>query len=256
MSNLHEYPKHFARFYDLIYIGQRDDADKEYYLRQIRNTRGKILEAGVGTGRLFKTALVEGTDIYGIDTSPAMLDELYDKTESKEHHRISRQSMVCFRFDFRFDLVIAPFRVMSHVLKKEDQLKALNNIYNHLNPGGTFIFDAFVPDPQYLKNGFENFVDFEDEDEFGKKVTRTVSTRPDLIGQIIETNFVLQWEENGETKKESWTFPLRFFFRYELEHLAERSCFESYQIFGDFNDGSLTSKSKEFVIVCRKAQEG
>ncbi len=95
-------------------------------------------------------------------------------------------------------------------------------------------------------------VDFEDEDEFGHKVTRTVTTRPNLIEQIIETDFELQWIDKGKTKKEHWTFPLRFFFRYELEHLVERSLFESYGIFGDFHDGQLTRDSKEFVVVCRK----
>lgn len=252
MNNQHEYPQHFARFYDIIYFAQRDPADKDFYLEQIGSTEGKILEAGVGTGRLFKTALVEGADIYGIDTGRAMLAELYDKIDPKEHHRISRQSIVDFHFGFRFNLVIAPFRVMSHILKKEDQLKALNNIYNHLKPGGIFIFDAFVPDLKYIRKGFKNFVDFEDEDERGNKVTRTVTTRPDLIRQIIEAEFTLRWEENGKTKRESWAFPLRFFFRYELEHLAERSLFESYRIFGDFQDGPLTKKSKEFVVVCQK----
>ena len=252
MNDNREYPKHFARFYDSIYIGMRDPADKEYYLQQIRHANGKVLEAGVGTGRLFKTALIEGADIYGIDTSSSMLAELYDKIEPDEHYRISRQSIVDFHLDVNFDLVIAPFRVMSHIIRKEDQLKTLNNVYHHLTPGGTFIFDAFVPDLKYIIKGFENFVDFEDEDEFGHKVTRTVTTRPNLIEQIIETDFELQWIDKGKTKKEHWTFPLRFFFRYELEHLVERSLFESYGIFGDFHDGPLTRDSKEFVVVCRK----
>jgi len=254
MKANHDYPRHFARFYDIIYFAVRDPADKDFYLKQILDTKGKILEAGVGTGRLFKPALAEGADIYGIDTSQAMLDELYEKIAPEEHFRISRQSITDFHFDFRFDLVIAPFRVMSHILEKEDQLKALNNVYQHLNPGGTFIFDAFVPDLKYIQKGFRDFVDFEDEDEWGNKVTRSVTTRPDLIRQIIDTEFTLQWTENGKIKKESWSFPLRFFFRYELEHLVECSLFESYQIFGDFNGSPLSEKSKEFVVVCKKTE--
>jgi SAM-dependent methyltransferase len=253
MSNNYEYPRHFARFYDSIYFGLRDPEDKDYYLDQIRNTDGKILEAGVGTGRLFKTALIEGADIYGIDTSSAMLAELYNKTSPEEHYRISRQSIVDFQFNFKFDLVIAPFRIMSHILEKEEQLNTLNNVYHHLNPGGTFIFDAFVPDLKYIIKGFKGFVDFEDEDEYGNPVTRTVTTRPDLIRQIIETDFTLQWEENGKKKQEKWTVPLRFFFRFELEHLAERSLFETYDIYGDFHDSPLSKDAKEFVVVCRKS---
>gem|GEM_PF-6133082 len=41
MNDNHDYLKNFARFYDMIYIGQRDPADKEYYRKQIGNTKEK-----------------------------------------------------------------------------------------------------------------------------------------------------------------------------------------------------------------------
>ena len=48
-----EYPDFFARFYDLIYHQLRDSADSQFFLRKTEKTKGKILEIGVGTGRLF-----------------------------------------------------------------------------------------------------------------------------------------------------------------------------------------------------------
>ena len=252
MNKSYEYPEHFARFYDIIYCQLRDETDKDYFLSQIRTVTGKVLEVGVGTGRFFKTALVEGADIYGIDTSSAMIAELYDKIEVKEHKRVSIQSAIDFKFDFQFELVIAPFRVMMHVLEKEDQIKSINNVYDHLEPGGKFIFDAFVPDLKYIIKGFENFVDFEGEHETGKKLKRTVSSYPDLINQLINVEFVLEWEENDKIHDEKWNVPLRFFFRYELEHLMERTKFESYEIQGDFDGNPLTKDSKEFIVVCKK----
>jgi len=45
----YEYPDYFARFYDLIYHKLRDGVDNQYFLDQIKQTNGKILEVGVGT---------------------------------------------------------------------------------------------------------------------------------------------------------------------------------------------------------------
>ena len=131
-------------------------------------------------------------------------------------------------------------------------MNALNNVFKYLTPGGKFIFDAFVPDLKPLINGLENVVDFEGEYEPGKRVKRIVSTKPDLINQIINITFRLEWNDNNSDYMKEWKTPLRFFFRYELEHLIERSQFKNYKISGDFMGNELNTDSKEFIITCQK----
>ena len=248
----HEYPKNFARFYDVIYHQMRDGVDTEFHLNEIKQTQGKILEIGVGTGRFFIDALNLGTDIYGIDISEPMIDILKTKLNKKEHNRISIQSITDFKLDFQFDLIIAPFRVMMHVLEKKEQLEAINNAYKHLKPGGKFIFDTFIPNLTQLINGLQNVIDFDGEYVPGKKLKRIVSTQPDFINQLINIHFRLEWEENSEMLNEEWDISLRFFFRFELEHLVERSNFNQYKIFGDYKGNELNEKSKEFIVICQK----
>ena len=247
-----EYRKNFARFYDLIYHQLRDGIDNEFFQKEIWQTKGKILEIGVGTGRLFMNALNHGADIYGLDISQSMIDVLFKKLNRDQYERISLQNIIDFSFDFKFDLIIAPFRVIMHLLEKDDQIRAINNVYKHLNAHGRFIFDAFVPDLNQLTNGIDNQTDFEGEYEPGKKIKRIVTTTPDLINQIIHIKFRLEWDEDNKVKYEDWNLPLRFFFRYELEHLIERSNFEKYKILGDYQGNELNPKSKEFIIICRK----
>jgi len=249
---IHEYPENFARFYDLIYHQQRDGVDNEFFYNEINKTKGKILEVGVGTGRLFMNALQQGADIYGLDISQSMIDILYKKLNKDQFKRVSLQNIIDFTFEFKFDLIIAPFRVIMHLLEKDEQIKAINNVYAHLNEYGKFIFDAFVPDLNQLINGIDNYVDFEGEYDSGKKLKRTVFTKPDLINQLIHITFLLEWNENNEIKCQEWKFPLRFFFRYELEHLVERSKFKKYKIYGDYKGNTLNQQSKEFILVCQK----
>ena len=249
-SDFNEYPDFFARFYDLIYHQVRDGVDNQFFLQKIKNTSGKVLEVGTGTGRLFTEALEKGADIYGIDLSPAMLDILRSKLSSDQQPRISLQNIVDFRSDFKYDLIIAPFRVLMHLTKKEDQLKALRNVYDHLNPGGEFIFDTFIPDLNMLINGIEGVKDFEAEFEPGNRISRTVTSKPDLINQTLNLVFVIEWNEGEQHYKKEWRSIMRYFFRYELEHLVERSPFESYNIAGDFSGNGLTNDSKEFIVTC------
>ncbi|MFC2126573.1 class I SAM-dependent methyltransferase, partial [Bacteroidota bacterium] len=181
----HEYPPSFARFYNLIYSHIRDGVDKDYFLNEIKQTKGKVLEIGVGTGRFFIDALNSGADVYGCDISQAMIDKVMDKLEGDQQKRISKQNIINFHYDTQFDLIIAPFRVIMHLLDKDDHLKALNNVYDHLKTNGKFIFDTFVPDLKQLLEGVDNHTDFEGEYQPGRKIKRTVTTKPEIINQII-----------------------------------------------------------------------
>ena len=245
-----EYPEFFARFYDLIYSKVETGIDESLYFKRISGTKGKILEAGVGTGRLFVKALNEGADIYGVDISPAMIDVLRKKLDGKDHGRVIVKDITDMNLDVKFDLIISPFRVFAHLLTVEDQLKALNCIYNHLNPGGIFIFDVFVPDLKILTEGTEATINFEDESEI--KHIKIASVSSDLINQVSNINMRVEWREKKEIKSSEWNIKLRYFFRYELENLIGRSPLKLVDIYGDSEGKPLTNDSKNFIVVCKK----
>jgi len=252
MAVSNKYPAFFARFYDTIYDQVRDATDHQYFMSKILDSKGPVLEIGVGTGRFFMDALNRGANIYGIDISPAMLDILKNKLPEKEHHRIQVQDICTFKLDQKFDLIIAPFRVFMHLLKVEDQFKALDTVYAHLNPGGSFIFDLFVPNLKMLYEGLDQKKDFEGEYESGKKLIRYSSLQADPVNQISHVTFKLLWDEGGNEKAEEWKTDMRFFFRYEIEHLIHRSLLQLVKICGDFNETELNKYSKEFIVVCKK----
>jgi len=252
MSSGYEYPEVFARFYDVIYDQIRSETDHDYFLKKILAAKGPVLEVGVGTGRFFIEALSKGADIYGIDISPSMIDVLKRKLPKKEHHRVSMQDVCKLKSDKKYNLIIAPFRVFMHLLTVEKQLQALEKVYTHLNPGGTFIFDLFVPNLAMLAEGVYNMNDFDGEYEPGKKLQRFTSMTADPVNQISLVTFTFVWQEGDEGISHTWNTELRFFFRYELEHLLYRSEFKDYYIYGDFSGHGLTKDSKEFVVVCKR----
>jgi SAM-dependent methyltransferase len=247
-----EYPDFFARFYDTIYEKMRDATDHTYFLDKLLDVKSPVLEIGVGTGRFFTDALNKGVDIYGVDISPHMIDVLKKKLPENEHNRVKVQDICKLDLDLKFRLIIAPFRVFMHILDIEDQISALNKVHDHLEPGGYFIFDLFVPNLKMLHEGLDQFKDFEGEYEPGKKLIRYSSMNADPVNQISRVTFKLVWEEDGAEFEKSWTTKMRFFFRYEIEHLIARSKLTLENIYGDFCESALTQKSKEFIVVCRR----
>lgn len=246
------YPDFFARFFDLIYHQMRDAADHDYFLNKMKRAAGPVLEVGTGTGRLFKDALESGIDVYGVDISPAMLEVLMNKIPPHEHHRVEVQDISKLVTKRKYNLIVAPFRVFMHLTETEKQLGSLNNIYKALEPGGTFIFDTFVPDMKMLYEGLDRVKDFEGEYAPGKKVSRIVSMQADVVKQLSHITFTFEWDEDGDKRIKEWHTDLRLFFRYELEHLVARSKLSLVNIFGDFQENELDKHSKEFIVICRK----
>jgi phospholipid N-methyltransferase len=246
------YPSFFARFYDLIYATIRSDVDTAFFMKKMKEANGKVLEVGVGTGRLFLEGLKNGVDIYGIDISPEMLEILKRKIDKEEYFRVSQQDIRDFDLGFQFSTILAPFRVFMHLIETNDQVKALNHVYNQLEDGGSFIFDLYVPAPKLLASGMSEQLDFEGEFEPGNKVRRYVTSHSDMINQVNHLAMRFDWNEGEQKFSETWNSELRFFFRYELEYLLGNSKFKSWSIFGDYLENPLSKESKEFVVVCRK----
>jgi len=247
------YPDFVARFYDVVYREVRDAADKAYYVNKLVSCSGPSLEAGGGTGRIFLEALNKGADVHGTDNSPEMLSVLRGKLEPCHHHRVRQGDLVNMDLGKRFDLIIAPFRVFSHIIGIDEQIRALNTVHDHLAPGGVFIFDLYVPNLKLLLDGLPPTTDFDGEHAPGKHLSRTTSATSDLITQITSVKMKFDWEDEGRQYSREWSFPMRFFFRYELEHLVARSKLKLKAIYGDFSESPLDSGSKEFLIHCIRA---
>ncbi len=253
MENEYYYNETITRFYDTVYQNPPQlIAGMNFYLDEIKNSGGAVLEAGVGTGRIFLPAFDSGADIYGIDYSKNMLNVLKSKLPAKEHHRIWIDDIRKFDTGKAFKLVISPFRVFQHLLTIEDQLNALNSIYNVLEPGGRLIFDVFNPDLKRITHPVENVLEYDGEYLPGHKLQRFVSINYDNLNQQMDITFKFIWEEGGLEKTDTFSTQLRYYFRYELENLIGRTKFKIENVYGDFKRNELSEKSNELTVICIK----
>jgi len=247
------YPDFVARFYDVVYARVRDGVDNEYYLSKMAGAGGPVLEVGSGTGRLLREALRRGVDAWGIDVNPSMVARCREQLPAGARERASVADAVSMRLGRRFALVGAPFRVLSHVASVEDQLRLLDTVHEHLVPGGTFVFDLYVPNLKLLLEGMPETCDFDGEWSPGRRLRRFVSSTPaDLSRQTNRVTMRFVWDEADGERRGDWEFDMRFFFRFEVEHLVARSKLRLEALHGDFAGGPLTAGSRELVAVCRR----
>jgi len=246
------YPEFVAQFYDLIYQNIRNNADIEYYLGLVSKTKGKILEIGAGTGRVFVEAFKSGADIYGVDSSPEMIDVLRKKLPDNEQNRVFVKDAGNMNLGIEFEIIIAPFRMFQHIFDTDHQISFLNNVYHHLKPGGRFIFDVFVPDPFIISKGIEDSVVFEGEYEPGKKLLLRVSSHSDTSIQESDISMDFTWDSGVGSLNRKWNTKIRYFYRYELENLVRLSKLRLVNIYGDFRGNEISDKSEDFVVVTEK----
>ncbi len=246
------YPDFVARFYDTVYAQVRDGVDNEYYVSRMAAAGGPVLEIGSGTGRLLREALRRGVDAWGVDVNRSMVERCRAQLPPGAGDRVSVADAVSMRLGRRFALVAAPFRVLSHVTAVEDQIRLLDSVAEHLAPGGTFLFDLYVPNLELLLEGMPETCDFDGEWSPGRRLRRFVSSAPaDLSRQTNRVTMRFAWEEADGEHRGEWAFEMRFFFRFEIEHLVARSKLRLEALYGDFEGAPLTAASREFVIACR-----
>jgi ubiquinone/menaquinone biosynthesis C-methylase UbiE len=118
------------------------------FLKNKKNNEIKILDIGAGRGRLSKPMLSKGFNVYCLDFSEEMVEEL-SKTFDK--NKLTQQSIFdVINFKENFDLITS-LRFFDH-FAKEDQVKILRNLENKLNNGGQIIV------PTLNKNSLESLV--------------------------------------------------------------------------------------------------
>ncbi len=242
-----------ARYYDAAYAQLRGPAgDTDFYLGLARQCGGPVLELGCGTGRVLLAIAAEGLDCTGLDVSPAMLAVLRSKALPRNLRSVVAPMQRFDLGDARYALIFSAFRAFQHLVEVEDQLGCLACVRRHLAPGGLFAFDVFVPRLERIAQREEpEQVDARFELD-GEQVVRHTRVRRDPARQLMTVAMRYECLRAGRpVRTDGVEFQMRYFHRYELEHLVHRAGFESVEILGGFDGRPYDYVSGETVVLAR-----
>jgi SAM-dependent methyltransferase len=202
---------------------------------------GRVLELGIGTGRLALPLARRGLDVVGVDSSPAMVERLRAKPGG-ERIPIAMGDFadVDALVDGEFSLVFVAFNTFFGLLTQEDQLRCVAGVAAHLAAGGVFAVEGFVPDlARFVADQTVRVVSVEPD-----RVLLDVS-RHDLASQRIHSQQVYL----SVDRVELYPVQLRYVWPSELDLMARLSGLRLRHRWSGWRGGPFDSTSTSHVSI-------
>jgi len=244
-----------AELYDQIPL-YNSRADIAFYVDLCRQA-GEALELGCGSGRVLIPAAQAGCAVTGIDQSHYMLARCRAKAAALPDHTRDRITLIeaditRFQLSRTFQLAIAPFRPIQHLTSVDEQLSFLRCVRGHLAPGGRLVFDVFNPNLALIAAPVAP-EEIEDTPEFslpdGRRLRRTYRiVRKRHAEQCSDCELIYHLDG----RRIVHSFPMRYFFRFELEHLLARAGFEVTALYGGLDRSPFTDDSREMIFTATR----
>jgi SAM-dependent methyltransferase len=171
--------------------------DVAFYVDEARGAPRRVVELGVGTGRIALSIARAGIPVVGVDNSERMLEVCLRRAERAGVERLLDLRLGDLRdppVDPPASLVLCPFRSYLHLPTDRDRLEALRAAYMLLEPGGRLVFDVFMPSPDDIAETNGRWLErepgiFERADWNGTARRFTLRVR----GHSAETAMELAW---------------------------------------------------------------
>jgi SAM-dependent methyltransferase len=206
----------FADVYDEWYADVTDVGATVRCMVELAGVGGRVLELGVGTGRLAAPMAAAGLTVVGVDSSAAMLARIPSQPGGDGVTAI-RGDMVHDVPDGPFDACLIAYNTLFNLLDARDQQRCFEVVADRLRPGGAFVVEAIVPDPSAPAGG-----DVSVRSMTADRVVLSVSDhRPDeqrTSGQFVELT------EAGGVRLRPWS--IRWAPPAELDAMAAAAGFE------------------------------
>jgi len=244
-------------YYAQSYADRKDDV--AYYLR-VAKKHERVLEYGIGNGRIAIPMARAGTNVVGVDQSRAMLADLRARLkrqppELRARIAVRAGDMRRVKLGKRFPLVICPFNTVLHLYTRQDLELWLDRVREHLEPRGELVLDISMPIIE----------DLADEPGTSYSMRPFVHPTAGLVGyretfdydRVRQILFVGMCFEPKQGKKAPFMVPLahRQYFPREFEALLHYNGFEVTALRGDFEGGPLVQSSDTMIWHARRRKK-
>jgi SAM-dependent methyltransferase len=202
---------------------------------------GAALELGIGTGRVALPLSRRGVRVHGIDLSPAMVAQLRTQ-QGGSAIEVTIGDFATTRVGGRFTLAYLLRNTITNLTTQDDQVECFRNVAAHLEPGGHFVIENYIPHLRRLPPG---------------ETVRVFSATPahvgfeeyDVAAQIAVSHHF--WAVDG--RLETRSSPHRYLWPAELDLMARLAGMTLRERWSDWHREPFTSESLEHVSVWQKA---
>ncbi len=241
--------------------------DLLFYENLARRGDGPVLELGTGTGRAAIPLARAGFDVWGIDSSEAMLDRARSKAGDGENPHFISGDMRDFQLDRKFNLIFAGLGAFHHLLTSNDQLACLRCVADHLAPSGLFVCDLrpLLHEDWEAGESAPLLHDWtRSHPRTDETVTKLRSVHADTALQIKRTTLIydispadgaVRRGTGGGMRRITAEVDVRFTTRYEMKELLQHAGLTLDRIYGDFDLSPYDNDSEYMITVARTANK-
>lgn len=234
------YGDSFADVYDDWYDSLDDDDFVASIVRDLPANPVRILELGVGTGRLIAQFLAArpniADDIVGVDSSHAMIERAA-RRQFPAHVVLATGDFTKSLPEGLFDVVFVGYNTLFNVADADALQSCLSLVAQHLSPTGQFIVDVVHP------------TNDESDDHMSvrhmstNEVVLSVSSH-DPDNQRITGQFI-QFTDGATVKLRPWS--VRYFSPAQLDAIAGTAGLRLISRHSDGTGGAFTESSRRHI---------
>lgn len=203
---------------------------------------GRALEFAVGTGRVAVPLSASGTEVCGIELSRPMVDQMMAKPGA-ERIPVTIGDMTTTRVAGRFGLVYLVYNTITNLLTQDEQVECFRNAAAHLEIGGHFVVEVFVPELRRLPAG-ETFVAFD------VTSSHLGFDEYDVVNQRLVSHHY--WIAGGRV--ETFESPHRYAWPAEYDLMARLAGMFLHERWSNWHRHPFTSTSTSHISVWKKSE--
>jgi SAM-dependent methyltransferase len=201
---------------------------------------GAALEFAIGTGRVAVPLAARGVPVTGIELSRPMIDQLRTKADEATIPVVVGD-MATTVAPGRFALVYLVYNTISNLLSQAEQVACFRNAARHLDPGGRFVIELWVPELRRLPPGTPATVWQLDSGYIGLDTY-------DVVRQHVVSH---HFRFDGSRQARLSRSPHRYIWPTELDLMGQLAGFELETRHADWAGAEFTGESRSHVSVYR-----
>jgi len=203
---------------------------------------GRVLELAIGTGRVAVPLAERGVPVTGIELSAPMVARLREKVDEATIP-VVMGDMATVRAEGTFTLAYLVYNTISNLLTQDEQVACFANAARHLEPGGRFVVELWVPELRRLPPGVPAMVPVRED---GYLLVDTY----DVLRQHVVSHHI-RFDEAGGREARLGRSPHRYIWPSELDLMARLAGFALESRHADWQGGEFTADSASHVSVYR-----
>ncbi len=185
----------------------------------------RVLELGIGTGRIAVPLAAKGLKLFGIDASEKMVAQMRAKAGGAAIPVVIG-NFADVKVSGQFSLIYVVFNTFFALLTQDEQVRCFQRAARRLTSDGVFLIEAFIPDPSRFDRG-QRIGALDVETDY----VRFEVTQHDPIAQSIRSAHV----EVSESGVHLYPVRLRYALPAELDLMARLAGMRLRMRYGGWN---------------------